>query len=149
MPSKIVLKKEYREIDPIKILGKSSITHEALNLKDTTKLQMASLNAFAESVGFYFVEKDGRFINLTSHKYVYVSFERMVRWHNSCFNSESERWYWHGHNRLDIDKFAKYGIEHMSYIRFAIQSKLVSVVKLQLNKKTKEVIVVDHQVRFA
>lgn len=149
MPYKIVMKPEYKHQDP-QSYSVNGTTHTVIELKDTKKLQLKALCDFAKELGWYLDGNCFMVHDWQDAKAQCISFTRMVNWYNTCFMCESHYTpYWRSgdgaiiyrnvSNKFDIPTSAMYN---------AVNSKLVKKVKLQMVKKSHEIIVVDHQVEI-
>lgn len=119
-----------------------------LRLNDTRWLQLESLDRFAAELGYTRI--GGRFHNPDNPKRVYMSFKGMSRLHNvnfsvKCFRTVkiSDKTVIHS----DALEFYK-GVFTLYQMLKAINKKIVKQTKLEYNKRTKQIIVNDNQVKF-
>lgn len=133
---------------------------EKVEVKPTYKLQIKSLESFAEALG-YELDVNCTFILWGNHlgyentdKNV-VSLGTMVKWHNTNFHISGGRFC---HHRTMKEKSYLLGLPLLSMEK-AVESKLVRQVHLQLKKGKKhrlpekptnpEIQVISHMIKFA
>tara|TARA_R110002020_G_scaffold270575_1_gene485836 strand:+ start:447 stop:914 length:468 start_codon:yes stop_codon:yes gene_type:complete len=116
-----------------------------LELRNTEQLQFQSLLNFARHIGYFFNEDKQNFewvgIEKTSRKF--VRFQTMVAYHNSNLNHMD----WRG--GTDLVRWADRTNLTLAMRTAAVHSKLVSQVKLHLNKKKRKLVVNSHLVRYS
>jgi hypothetical protein len=126
-------------------------TDTTVELKDTMKLQKASLDLFSQQLGYWWDEDDGSYFGCDSgcimRGKMTLSLRKIQQWHNLNFVSEAESFPWHGEDILP-EVAERLGFSELELKR-AIESKLVHRTNLQYSKKRKELICVDHQVSFS
>ena len=96
---------------------------------ETTNIQLKSLIAFAEGLGYYFHKTTSKYFSSDDYdnkRRSIISFQTMSKLHNNVFQD------WHGGDRF------KYPFNFSTYkIRKARAAKIVNIVNLQVSKKTK------------
>ena len=124
----------------------STDTH--VELKDTMKLQKASLDGFAKVLGYCWFHESGHYYKID---YIYepssrnvVSLLSMQNWHNGRYGLG----FWHKSEDLDamLAFMAQVNINNVDYAKAA---KLVQTTHLQYSKKQRKLLCTDHQIQFA
>lgn len=96
---------------------------------DTTNIQLKSLIAFAEGLGYYYHKVTSKYFSSEGYDNkgrAIISFQNMVKLHNGYFSDSRHT------------NYLKYPFNFSTYkIRKAHAAKIVKVVNLQVNKKTK------------
>ncbi|AHK11471.1 hypothetical protein S140_61 [Shewanella sp. phage 1/40] len=131
-------------------------TDTTVELKDTMKLQKASLDLFAQELGYWWSEYCGvytppygdcqEWVDGRSRGMIYISLRKVQLWHNHEFVTEAENLPYHGEDILS-EVAERLGFTE-DELTLAIESKLVQRTNLQYSKKRKELICVDHQISF-
>lgn len=129
----------HKEVQEAKKLSNKWIHPE--EMIDTTNLQLKSLTAFAEGLGYYYHKVTSKYFSSTDHDNKgrsIISFQTMVKIHNG----------WYSDNRHT--NYMRYPFNFSTYkIRKAQAAKIVKVVNLQVNKKTKYVRASSNIVSFS
>lgn len=130
-------------------------TDTRVELKDTMKLQKASLDLFASKLGYEWIEECGfyrggwcaiHYFESVQRGMVNISLRKMQKWHNTSFKFEVESYPWHGEEYLpSVQDRLKFDVQQLHE---AIDSTLVVKTNLQWSKKRKELVCVDHQIQF-
>lgn len=123
-------------------------TDTQVELKDTMKLQKASLDGFAKWLGYCWFPESGHYYKID---YIYepssrnvVSLLSMQNWHNGKYLIEHR----HRHDSV-LERFAEsLGVKIDQAIK-AKQCKLVQTTHLQYSKKQSKLLCTDHQIQFA
>jgi hypothetical protein len=123
-------------------------TDTTVELKDTMKLQKASLDVFAEGLNYWWDTNLGNYFSAESQRRGMnsTSLRKMQQWHNHRFITEAGSFPWHNENILP-EVAERLGFTEAE-LECAIESKLVHRTNLQYSKKRKELICVDHQISF-
>lgn len=107
---------------------------------DTTKLQLKSLTAFAEALGYYFNKVNSKYFSSDDYDNkgrAIISFQTMCKLHNG----------WYSDNRHT--NYMRYPFNFSTYkIRKARAAKIIKVCNLQVNKRTKYIRASSNIVRF-
>lgn len=125
-------------------------TDTYVELKDTMKLQKASLNNFAKELEYCWYPESGHYYKID---YIYepssrnvVSLLSMQNWHNGDFSS-CGLYSWHGEDTI-VEAAKLVGVKPNNLQR-AVDSKLVQTTHLQYSKKQRKLLCTDHQIQFA
>lgn len=122
--------------EPYEVKAECSDLFLVCNKVDTQKVQTASLNSFAFSLGYIFSQDRNCFVYVDLYKqpkyrkkikHPFVGFNKMVEWHNS--NT------YHSGNSDSL-------------IKYASSQKLVKEVKIQYAKRSKNLIVQETWVKY-
>lgn len=121
---------------------------EILMVKNTEKLQLASLDLFAEKLGYHRNDYHQNYQYHGPFKAVasVVKLETMQRWHNNNFCRTYGNPFYMGCRPSYYPETKYFKLCDMAE---AVQSKLVTKTKLQYSKKSKKIIVVDHVIELA
>lgn len=96
---------------------------------DTTNVQLKSLISFAQGLGYYYHKVSSKYFSsedFDNKQRAIISFQNMVKLHNGYFADGRHT------------NYLKYPFNFSTYkIRKARAAKIVKVVNLQVNKKTK------------
>lgn len=127
----------YEEQEAKKQSGKWILPEEMI---DTTNVQLKSLVAFAEGLGYYCHKVTSKYFSSEDYDNkgrAIISFQNMVKLHNGYFSDSRHT------------NYLKYPFNFSTYrIRKARAAKIVKIVNLQVNKKTKFVRVSSNIVSF-
>lgn len=115
-----------------------------VELKHTYKLQIQSLNNFAEYLGFTLDSWNGNYASESPNCKI-VSLHTMQSWHNGSWGSLLDNVEVGKPIRYKVAKFL--GIPMHGYDK-AEKSKLVRKTKLQYSKRRSTYIVTDHQIEL-
>lgn len=107
---------------------------------ETTNIQLKSLIAFAEGLGYYFHKVNSKYFSSEDYDNkgrAIISFQNMVKLYNG----------WYSDNRHT--NYLRYPFNFSTYkIRKASAAKIVKVVNLQVSKKTKHISTSSNIVSF-
>lgn len=122
-------------------------TDTYVELKDTMKLQKASLDGFAAELHYFWDKGQGNYEKWNNcdanFKRNRVSLNTMQKWHNGSHGEGV----WHTNEDLDcmLAFVAEVNINNVDYAKAA---KLVQTTHLQYSKKQCKLLCTDHQIQF-
>lgn len=121
-------------------------TDTYVELKDTMKLQKASLDEFAANLHYFWDKDQDNYVKWNDRDAMgRVSLNTMQNWHNGDFHSYG-LYSWHGEDII-VEAAKLIGLS-TEYLKRAINSKLVQTTHLQYSKKQHKLLCTDHQIQF-
>lgn len=123
-------------------------------VKDTQRIQKASLHLFAQELGYVWCKRRGHYtprveccVSATRRGKLVISLLTMQRWHNSSFKTETADYPWHG------EDFVPVAAENLGFyctqIRKAVNAKLVKRTYFIPYLKGDKIKCTKHKIAFA
>lgn len=123
-------------------------TDTYVELKDTMKLQKASLDNFAANLYYFWDKGQGNYEKWNNYDVNFkrnrVSLGTMQKWHNGSYGEGA----WH--TEEDLDRMLAFMAEvNINKVDYAKSAKLVQTTHLQYSKKQRKLLCTNHQITFA